>query len=185
MSDERSGGGGLAAAFRLFVRIAAIANVVATAWIVGLMFLIVLDVAGRNLFLAPIAGVPEMVAYSIVGIVFLQVTHTHVTNQMIRSEGFVELFANKRPRISNFLLMFGEAVGAVLFILLAAAAWPRLMSAYARGEYVGAAGYFQLTVWPFFLLIMMGSAFLGVSYVFAFLRLCGLPVDGRKAEGRG
>ena len=53
------------------------ANVVATLWILWLMVLIVSDVIGRETIGQPIAGVPEMVKFSIVGIVFLQIAHTH------------------------------------------------------------------------------------------------------------
>ena len=48
-------------------------NVCGTALILGLMLLIGADVAGRNLMGRPVPGVPEMVALSIVAIVFLQV----------------------------------------------------------------------------------------------------------------
>ena len=40
------------------------------------MVLINSDVIGRNLFNAPILGVPEMTSLSIVGIVFLQLADT-------------------------------------------------------------------------------------------------------------
>ncbi|MCW1931752.1 hypothetical protein [Pararhodobacter zhoushanensis] len=55
--------------------ITAVLNAVGTVWIVALMLLIVSDIAMRNIANAPIAGVPEMVSFSIVGIVFLQLSH--------------------------------------------------------------------------------------------------------------
>ena len=58
-----------AALVRLLGFVMSLTNVVATTWILLLMVLIVADVVGRNAFLSPIAGVPEMVKYSIVGIV--------------------------------------------------------------------------------------------------------------------
>ena len=61
---------------RATVAIMRLANVVATLWIILLMLLIVGDILGRELFGNPIAGVPEMVKFSIVGIVFLQISHS-------------------------------------------------------------------------------------------------------------
>lgn len=155
---------------RLFDRLIAAANAVATVWIILLMLLIVADVFSRNAFLAPIAGVPEMVKYSIVGIVFLQIAHTHATGQMIRSEGMLEFFAPRRPRLAASLDLIAQLAGAALTLTLAVAVWPRLETAFARGEYEGAAGHFTLPVWPFFALTILGSALLAVSFLIAALR---------------
>ncbi len=77
------------------------ANVVATLWILGLMVLIVADVLGRETLGQPIAGVPEMVKYSIVGIVFLQIAHTHRKGEMIRSTGILGMLTARYPRAAK------------------------------------------------------------------------------------
>ena len=58
---------------RIIDRITMGLNVLGTLLIVALMILINSDVIGRQVFLSPISGVPEMVSLSIVAIVFLQV----------------------------------------------------------------------------------------------------------------
>lgn len=142
-------------------------NVVATVWILLLMVLIVADVVGRNAFLRPIAGVPEMVKYSIVGIVFLQVAHTHWKGQMIRSDGLLGMIAAARPRLGSAIDLLAQLVGAAFTFALAWAVWPRMMRAYMRGQMEGVAGHFTLPVWPFLLIVVVGAILLGLSFLMA------------------
>ena len=52
-----------------FQRVGRVLNALGTVWIIALMLLINTAVVGRNLFKAPVRGVTELVALSIVGIV--------------------------------------------------------------------------------------------------------------------
>ena len=61
---------------RSFFALVAGLNSVGTMWIFALMVLINVDVLSRYLLNAPIQGVSEVVALSIVGIVFLQISDT-------------------------------------------------------------------------------------------------------------
>lgn len=155
---------------RLFVGIVAAANIAATAWILLLMLLIVADVLGRNLLGAPIAGVPEMVKYSIVGIVFLQIAHTHRAGAMIRSDGILNAIAARRPRLGRAMDAAAQLAGAALTLVIARAALPRLERAWTRGEFEGAAGHFALPVWPFIGLILLGATLLAMSFLLAAFR---------------
>lgn len=140
-------------------------NVVATTWILLLMVLIVADVVGRNAFLSPIAGVPEMVKYSIVGIVFLQVAHTHWKGQMIRSDGLLALMAARRPRLAAGFDLVAQLVGAGFTSALAWAVWPKVIRAFERGEMEGVSGHFTMPVWPFLAIIVVGSVLLCLSFL--------------------
>lgn len=144
-----------------------LSNVVATTWILLLMVLIVADVVGRNAFLNPIAGVPEMVKYSIIGIVFLQVAHTHWKGQMIRSDGLLVMVSRSRPRLAASLDLAAQLAGTAFTFLLAWAVWPRMVKAFERGEMEGVSGHFTLPVWPFFLIIVFGAVLLGLSFLLA------------------
>ena len=57
-----------------------------TVWIFALIFLINADIVGRALFNSPVKGVPELVALSIVGIVYLELATTLRANRFVRSE---------------------------------------------------------------------------------------------------
>ncbi|CUH64669.1 TRAP-type C4-dicarboxylate transport system, small permease component [Thalassovita gelatinovora] len=142
-----------------------VANVVATLWIFGLMVLIVTDILGRELFGHPIAGVPEMVKYSIVGIVFLQIAHTHRAGQMIRSDGILGMIRKVRPRLAAAMDLAAQICGAGFAATLGWAVWPKAVRAYERGELEGISGHFTMPVWPFLGLIVLGSALLSVSFL--------------------
>lgn len=151
--------------FRLIGAIMSLANVVATTWILLIMVLVVADVIGRDAFLSPIAGVPEMVKYSIVGIVFLQVAHTHWKGQMIRSDGLLTLVAQSRPRLASCFDLAAQIIGAGFTFLLSFAVWPHMLRSYNNGEMEGVSGHFTLPVWPFLLIIVLGSGLLGLSFL--------------------
>ncbi|MFV0474631.1 MAG: TRAP transporter small permease subunit [Pikeienuella sp.] len=142
----------------------ALANIAATAWILILMLLILADVIGRNAFLAPIAGVPEMVKFSIVGIVFLQIAHTHRRGEMIRSDGLLGLAAARRPRLGAAMDLFAQAAGCAVSLALAWAVWPKATRAFDRGEMEGVAGHFQMPVWPFLAIVSFGAVLLAISF---------------------
>lgn len=141
------------------------ANVVATVWILWLMVLIVGDVLGREMLGHPIAGVPEMVKYSIVGIVFLQIAHTHRAGEMIRSDGIVGALRKRRPGIGRALDLIAQLCGAAFALTLAWAVWPKAVKAYERGEMEGVQGHFTMPVWPFLALIVLGSVLLACSFL--------------------
>lgn len=154
-----------------------LANVTATAWILVIMLLIIADVLGRNILLSPIAGVPEIVKFSIVGIVFLQSSHTHRRGEMIRSDGILGLVRERKPRIAAAMDLAAQACGVAMSIALAWSVWPKVLKAYARGEMEGVAGHFQLPVWPILTIVTAGSLLLAVSFsleaLLAFKRMRG------------
>lgn len=154
---------------RLLGLVMSLTNVVATTWILLLMVLIVADVVGRNAFLSPIAGVPEMVKYSIVGIVFLQVAHTHWKGQMIRSDGLLTLIAKSRPRVAAGFDLVAQLIGLGFTAALAWAVWPKVVRAFERGEMEGVSGHFTLPVWPFLAIIVAGSVLLSLSFLLSAL----------------
>jgi TRAP-type mannitol/chloroaromatic compound transport system permease small subunit len=72
-------------------------NALGSLWILVLMALMNLDVAGRNLFNTPVRGVTEMVSLSIVGIVFLQLADTLHSGRFTRAEVLLERLKRSRP----------------------------------------------------------------------------------------
>ena len=119
----------------LFGLIAAGANGVGTVGIVALMVLINADVFGRFLFNSPIAGVPEMVSLSIVGIVFLQVGHTLRTGRFIRSDMALGRLLAARPRAGRALQALHHATGAVLSGILLYFSARSFLDIWRNGDY--------------------------------------------------
>ena len=59
-----------------FGKLTATMNAIGSCLIVFIMLVMLGDIFGRFLFNKPIPGVPEIVAISLVAIVFLQIAHT-------------------------------------------------------------------------------------------------------------
>jgi TRAP-type mannitol/chloroaromatic compound transport system permease small subunit len=147
-------------------------NALGTLWILALMVLINLDVAGRNLFSAPVRGVTEMVSLSIVGIVFLQLADTLRTGRFTRADVLLDRLKRTAPLWSDALQALFHLVGLGLMVVILLASWQPLAEAVRIREYVGAIGDFQLPVWPVRLITLLGL--LATALCFALLALLDL-----------
>jgi TRAP-type mannitol/chloroaromatic compound transport system permease small subunit len=139
-------------------------NALGTLWIVALMLLIVADVLGRNFLSAPVPGVPETVALSIVGIVFLQLADTLRCGRFIRAEVLLVRLARTRPAWHAGLSALWHAVGGALLLVVLWASWRPLVEAVQIREYVGAVGSFQAPVWPVRLITLIGLSVTALTY---------------------
>jgi TRAP-type mannitol/chloroaromatic compound transport system permease small subunit len=151
-------GRGAGRALRLLTGAIGGMNAVGTVWIFALMLLINADVAGREAFDAPVRGVTEILALSIVGIVFLQLAHTLWVGRLTRSDALLAVLARRTPRLGHALQAFYHLTGAVLFAIIFWTSLPYFSRAIEVGEYVGALGDFTAPTWPIRLLILIGCA---------------------------
>jgi TRAP-type C4-dicarboxylate transport system permease small subunit len=133
-------------------------NAAGTLWILALMVLINADVFGRALFNSPIAGVPEIVSLSIVGIVFLQITHTLRSGRFIRSDVLIARLAARFPRVGEAVEALHHVIGAALVAVIFVFTLRKLSRAWEIDEYIGTEGDFTAPVWPIFLIILIGCA---------------------------
>jgi TRAP-type mannitol/chloroaromatic compound transport system permease small subunit len=135
-------------------------NAIGTVWIVALMLLIVADITLRNALNAPIRGVPEMVSFSIVGIVFLQLAHALRAGGLTRSELLLGTLERHAPAARRVLLALFHLTGAAILAVALWRFWPSLTAAWAfpaRHSY-GSPGVFTLPRWPLFGLMCLGMA---------------------------
>jgi TRAP-type mannitol/chloroaromatic compound transport system permease small subunit len=140
-------------------------NAIGTVWIFFLMVLINSDVVGRAAFNAPVLGVPEMVQFSIVGIVFLQLAHTLRIGALTRSDVLIGALLRRRPRVGHALQVVYHLTGAVLFALIFKTTWPLMIRAFQDGDFFGATGVFQLVIWPLKVIMLIGAAATGLQFL--------------------
>ena len=142
-------------------------NSIGTAWIFLLMLIINADVLARYLFSAPIDGVPEMVALSIVGIVFLQLSDAVRAGRLTRSDGFLNRVVARRPRLGLALNTFYDLCGMAFFVAILFGAVPIFIEAYQGDYYAGTEGILTVPVWPIKLILVISC--ITVVAVFASL----------------
>lgn len=160
-------------------RVTSAMNALGTLWILALMVLINADVLGRNLLSAPVRGVPEMVALSIVGIVFLQLADTLHVGRFTRADVLLDRLARSSPRLHDALHAVFHAIGAGLLGVILWASWTPLVESVRIQEYVGAIGDFQAPVWPIRLITLIGLAVTALVYLMLMIH------DLQRLRGRG
>jgi tripartite ATP-independent transporter DctM subunit len=144
-------------------------NSVGTLWIFALMFLICADVAGRYLFSAPIKGAAEMVGYSIVTAVFLQMASTLRAGRFTRVEILIEPLEARRPGAAYAFNTVYHLVGAAVFGVIAWGTWPKLADAWRYDEITGTPGVFVFLIWPFLAAIVFGAAVTALEFLLQLL----------------
>lgn len=146
-------------------------NVLGTLLIVAIMLLIGADVLARNLFNAPISGVPEMVALSIVAIVFLQVPQTLRADRFTRSTAVLDAIRRRAPRVALVMETVFDIAAILLLGALLYASWPLFTQSWEKDTFVGAIGNFTAPVWPVKLIICVGTAMLMAQFAARIVRL--------------
>ena len=143
---------------------------IGTAWTFGLMCLICADVIGRSFLNAPITGVAEIAAHSVVGIVFLQIGATIYNRRMTRADFLIDRILRAAPPLGRAIEMTFMLAGAAVMAFIAQAAWPGMWNSLNLREFFGVQGLFTVPTWPFRALIVLG----GAAGAFAYLVLFGV-----------
>lgn len=145
-------------------RLTSLISAAASLWIFGLMLLICADIFGRTLLNTPVQGVAEVVANSIVAIVFLQLAHTLMTGRMTRADFVIAGLEETRPFAAAVYRGVFHLAGIACFALIAEGTWPKLVEAWTNSEFFGAQGVFEAPVWPIKLCIFAGSILTCVAF---------------------
>lgn len=138
---------------------------IGTIWTFGLMLLICADVIGRSFLNAPITGVSEIAAHSVVGIVFLQIGATIYQRRMTRADFLIDRIARAAPMLGRAMEALFLLVGALVMAFVAQAAWPGMWNSLALGEFFGVQGLFTVPTWPFRALIVLGGTAGAVAHL--------------------
>jgi len=138
---------------------------IGTIWTFGLMLLICADVLGRSFLNAPITGVAEIAAHSVVGIVFLQIGATIRNRRMTRADFLIERIVRAAPALGRGIELIFMLVGAACMAFIAQAAWDPMWNSIALREYFGVQGLFTIPTWPFRGLIVLGGAAGALAYL--------------------
>lgn len=176
MPPEPAGRAGPGGMRQRLDRLTAAANAVGSAWILGLMLLVVGDVLGRALSGAlvyltggavvvnlAIRGTPELVKLSIVGIVFLQLADTLRNRRHVRSTVMIDRLSPLRATIADLAV---HLLGAALCAMIIWSSWDNAVRAWRIGEYEGE-GALRVPVAPSRTLIIFGSVLFGLQFLAA------------------
>ncbi len=135
--------------------------VVAAAWTFGLAFLVMGNIIGRTVFDAPIYGTAEIVAASIVIVVFLQAGYAIRSRSMLKADFLVVHLPEK---VQRTLLAIGYLLGAAFFLMIVTGGWEESIRSFVEGEYEGE-GALRVPSWPARWTVLIGSALAMINYL--------------------
>lgn len=149
---------GVHALFKLTSGLAIAANVAGTLIVLALVLIVNYDVVARGLFNSPFRGAVEVVQFSMVLIVFLQLPDVVRVNKLTRSDGFLTLLGASRPAFTSFLRRLINLCSAIFMFLVALAIWPEFVEMYETNDFFGVPGIFTAPWWPVKLTIFLSAA---------------------------
>jgi len=135
--------------------------IVAAAWTFGLAFLVMANIIGRTYFDFPIYGTAEIVAASIVIVVFLQAGYAIRSRSMLKADFLVDHLPDK---IQRTLLAIGYTLGAAFFLMIITGGWEESIASYIEGEYEGE-GALRVPSWPARWTVLIGSGIAVMNYL--------------------
>ena len=141
------------------------ANALGTLVVLALVVILNVDVIARGLFSAPLRGTYEIVQFSVVMIVFLQLADVVRVDRLTRSDGFLNLLHHRRPGLTANLRRIINAISAIFMALIAYVTFPEFLRMWETQDYFGVPGLFTLPWWPVKLVIACGTALACVIFV--------------------
>ncbi len=134
------------------------ANIAGTLMVLALVIILNVDVVARGLFNAPLKGTYEIVQLSVVFIVFLQLADVVRVDRLTRSDGFLNLLHQSKPRLTSNIRRIINAVSAIFMFLIAYIMFPEFIKMWGTQDFFGIPGVFTVPWWPIKLVIASGSA---------------------------
>lgn len=164
--------------FKGILKLSAGSNIVGTIWIFVIMFIMTGDVFGRLLFNSPIAGTPEIVRVSLVGILFLQLADTFWTGRVIRCD----VITNKMsPKGRTVIDIISYLLGTAMFVILFIASLPATIQVWKLLEYEGE-GALRIPIYPIRTLILIGSGLTAILFAYRLYESVQIILRGKQKE---
>ena len=166
-------------------KIAISANVAGTPVVLTLVAIVNYDVVARGVFNAPFQGAVEVVQFTMVLIVFLQLPDVVRVNRLTRSDGFLVVIGPKAPRLAAFLRHLIDSVSAVFMALIALAIWPEFTEMWHTKDFFGIPGIFTAPWWPIKLAIFLSATLCTIIFVLKVMRPAQKPELIKAPEHEG
>ncbi|MEM6825178.1 MAG: TRAP transporter small permease [Pseudomonadota bacterium] len=145
--------------------IAIAANAAGTFVVIGLIAVVNYDILARGLFNKPFLGAYEIVQFSMVLIVFLQLPDVVRVGRLTRSDGFLGLLGRNRPPTGIALSRAIDVLSAVFMGVVAYAVWPDFVEMWETQDFFGIPGVFTAPWWPVKLVIFLSACLCAIHFV--------------------
>ena len=145
--------------------IAMAANAAGTFVVIALIAVVNYDIVARGLFNKPFLGAVEVVQFSMVLIVFLQLPDVIRVGRLTRSDGFLSLMTVKAPSAGRFLRRLIDLISAGFMVLVAVAIWPEFVEMWETKDFFGVPGVFTAPWWPVKLVSFLSACLCTIHFL--------------------
>ncbi len=129
-------------------------NILSGIWLGSIALLILADVIGREVFQSPIYGTNEIVANSVLSILFLQLPLAILNRDSLRTTIVYGMLGARGKSITNAL---SYLIALLLFAAIGVGSWPNMIEAWSILEQEGS-GVVTIPVYPIRTLVVVVSA---------------------------
>jgi TRAP-type C4-dicarboxylate transport system permease small subunit len=141
-------------------------NTVGALVVLAMVVIVNIDVFGRWLANAPLAGTLELTEMGVVAVVYLTVAHAAAGKRLTRSDALLGLLERRGHMTTvNALRLVFNCAGVVVFALIAWGQVPRLIDAWSRGYFKGNVGIFTAPTWPLEAIMLLGAIAAGLQFL--------------------
>ena len=152
---------GLPMKFLYAVKVARLIHILSSVWVFILAIVILIDVFGRVLFLAPLPGTKEILQNSVILVTFLQIPLAIFSGSMLRTT----LLTDSLPVVAQRILRtLAYTLGFALFAAIGYASFPEAVQAMQLNEYEGE-GSLRIYTWPIRFLMVATAVFAAFAYL--------------------
>ncbi len=159
--------------FRTFSRcsniVAQCANALGTLCVLALIGVVAMDIVSRTVFNAPIMGTIEIVQFSMVLIVFLQLPDVVRANRLTRSDGFLLIARKRWPLLARRLGQVIDFIASLFMVAIAFSIWPEFVDMLETRDYFGIPGVFTAPWWPIKLVIFISAVLSAILFALRIL----------------
>lgn len=137
--------------------IAVVANAAGTLVVLGLVAVVNYDAIARGGFDKPFMGAVEVVQFSMVLIVFLQLPDVIRVNRLTRSDGFLTIVGIRYPTVAKRVGQLINLVACIFMLLVSITIWPEFVEMLETKDFFGVPGVFTAPWWPIKLVIFLSA----------------------------
>lgn len=177
----------VAAISKVATAISTAANATGTLVVLALVAVVNYDIVARGVFNQPFHGAVELVQFAMALIVFLQLPDVARVGKLTRSDGFLLLVGNTRPKLADALRRVINLLSATLMALIAITIFPEFIKMWGTQDYFGVPGVFTAPWWPIKLTIFCSAVLCTVIFLVKVLtrkqsELTNVSVDAKVSE---
>lgn len=125
--------------------------------VLALVLVVNYDMLARGLFNKPLHGAIEVVQFTMVLIVFLQLPDVIRAGRLTRSDGFLVLLEMRFPIVADLLRRAIDLLSLAVMVLIAKASYPVFIEMWDSQDYFGIPGVFTAPWWPIKLTILASA----------------------------